>query len=263
LISKKLTMNVALLGCGAIGSEVAKAIDEGKAGPVKLLWVFDRHKDKAEELSRLLKSRPKVAREMEEILSDKEVQLVIEAASQEAVREYGEGILASGKDLLILSTGALMDHQLFAKLLKAKKSGRRIYIPSGAILGLDALKACELAGVEEVELTTRKPSSSLGEPPGLLFEGSVREAIKRFPRAINIAATLALVVGEEKVRVRILSDASVKRTTHELRIRSKISDIFCRVESTPFEQNPLSSKITAHSVVRLLRDLTEPVKIGT
>ena len=256
-------MNVALLGCGAVGSEVAKAIDEGRAGPVKLLWLFDRNREKAERLSRSLHSRPKVAEKMEEILADKEVELVIEAASQEAVREYGESILSSGKDLLILSTGALMDPELFRRLLEAKKSDRRIYIPSGAILGLDALKACQLAGVREVELITRKPSSSLDEPPGLLFEGGAREAVKKFPKSINVAATLALVVGEEKVKVKIISDPSVRRTVHELRIKSEISDIFCSVENLPFEQNPLSSKITAHSVVCLLRDLTEPVKIGT
>jgi aspartate dehydrogenase len=253
-------MNVALLGCGAIGSEVARAIDEGRAGPIRLLWVFDKNRNKAEELSQSLKSRPKVAEKMEEILADKEVELVIEAASQEAVRDYGENILKSGKDLLILSTGALTDSQLFGRLLEARKSGRRIYIPSGAILGIDALKACQLAGIEEVELITRK---SLPGATGTVFEGSVREAVRKFPKSINIAATLALVAGEDKVKVRIISDPSLKRTVHELRVKSRVSDIFCRVESLPFEQNPLSSRITAYSVISLLRDLTELVRIGT
>jgi aspartate dehydrogenase len=255
-------MNVAILGCGAIGTEVARAIDRGEAGPVRLLWVFDKHRERAEELSRSLRSRPKVAGQVAEILADGEVGLVMELASQEAVRDYGEKILASGKDLLVLSTGALADPQLLRRLLEVK-GGRRIYIPSGAILGLDALKACQLAGVHEVELTTRKPPSSVGEPPGLLFEGGVCEAVRKFPKSINVAATLALVVGEEKVRVRILSDPSVERTIHELRVRSEVSDFFCRVESKPFECNPLSSKITAFSVVRLLRDLTETLRIGT
>ncbi|MEM2282144.1 MAG: aspartate dehydrogenase [Candidatus Hadarchaeales archaeon] len=253
-------MRVALLGCGAIGSEVARGIDEGKAGAVELLWVYDKTPEKALKLSASLRSRPRPAESVDQILQDRWVELVVETASQEAVREFSLKVLEAGKDLLILSTGALTEPNLLQRIMEAcSRLGRRVYVPSGAILGLDALKAHQLAGVEEVELTTVK----FGEKQGVLFEGGVQEAVRLFPRSINVAGTLALVVGADKLRVRVVADPSAKQTVHEVKVKGKLGSFHCRIENFPFEQNPLSSKLAAYSVLATLKELNQNLRVGS
>lgn len=257
---------IALIGCGAIGSVIAKAVDDGLVDAV-LLYLMDVDRSKAERLAASLRrQRPVIASSIEEIARDPRTEVVIEAASQEAVLQYAETLLEAGKELVVLSVGALLRPE--ARALLARYRGR-IHVPSGALGGLDALRAMSLAGVERVELVTRKHPSKLADEPyvrerglrleGLdkplvVFEGSAEEAVRAFPRTLNVAAALALASGAP-VRVRVVADPAAHRNIHEYTAVSKAGTLHVRVENIPHPENPRTSYLAALSAVELLREL--------
>ena len=257
---------VALIGCGAIGGVIAKAVDSGLV-EAELLYVMDADRGRAERFAESLRSqKPAVAAGVEEIARDPRVEVVVEAASQEAVLQYAEPLLEAGKELVVLSVGALLRSE--ARPLLARYRAR-IHVPSGALGGLDALKALSLAGVESVELVSRKHPSKLADEPyvrqrglkleGLgkplvVFEGTAEEAVSAFPRTLNVAAALALASGAP-VRVKVVADPSAHRNVHEFVARSKAGTLHVRVENVPHPENPKTSYLAALSAVELLREL--------
>ena len=272
-------MKVALIGCGAIGTMLAKAIDAGKAGKVELAWVFDSKQGSCDALVKKLRSKPKIAKKTRDIFADKTVELVIEAASQGAVAKYALDVLKSKKDLMVMSVGALGDERLLSAIRKtAERIGRRVHVPSGAILGIDGIKAAG-ESIDEVVLTTRKPPVALAyseyvrkkgvnltklRKPLVVFKGTAREAVKAFPESVNVAATLSLAgVGFSKTRVRIVADPSLNRNVHEIRARGKAGEFTTEARNVPSPDNPRTSYLAALSAIRTLRNLTENVKIGT
>ncbi len=250
-------MKIGIIGCGAIGSFIAKVMDG------RVVALFDVVRDKAVRLAEELKFKPKVAKSFEEFVS-LEMDLVVEAASQKAVRDYGERILESGKDLMVLSVGAL-DEKFLKKLERvARRNGKRVYIPSGAIVGIDGVKAVSDM-IAEVELITRKNPKAFGlrtEKPTILFEGSAKDAIRLFPQNVNIAATLSLAgVGYERTRVKIIADPDVEKNVHEIRVRGDFGEIVTITKNV--KMNDRTSLLAALSAVRLLKDLEGVVVIGT
>lgn len=257
---------VALIGCGAIGGVIAKAIDEGLV-EAELLYVVDVDRGRAERLAASLRNqKPAVATDIAEVAGDSRVEVVVEAASQDAVLEYAETLLEAGKLLVVLSVGALLRPE--AQPLLAKY-GARIRVPSGALGGLDALRALSLAGVESVELVSRKhPSKFADEPyvrerglrleelrePVVVFEGSAEEAVKAFPRTLNVAAALKLA-SSAPVKVKVVADPTAHRNIHEFVARSKAGTLHVRVENVPHPENPKTSYLAALSAVQLLREL--------
>jgi aspartate dehydrogenase len=275
-----LVLKVALIGCGAIGTALGKAIDAGKAGISELSWVYDLKPRNAKALVKKLKSKPQVARTVAEICTDKSVDLVIEAASQVAVEQYALEVLKSKKDLMVMSVGAFSDEKLFRQVQKtARKTGQRLYIPSGAVLGIDGIKAAIRAGIDEVILTTRKPPAALARVkyvrkrkldlselrvPRIVFEGTAQEAVKAFPKSVNVAATLSIAgIGLEKTKVRVVADPSVDRNVHVIRVRGKAGEFVTEAHNVPSPDNPKTSYLAALSALRTLRNLTEAVIIGT
>lgn len=271
---------IAIIGCGAIGSVLAKAIYSGEAGDAELSMVYDLELKRAKALAEALNSKPRVARSVAEICGDKYVDLVVEAASQLAVEQYSADVLKSGKDLMVMSVGAFSDEGLFEEVRRAaKEGGRRLYIPSGAILGIDGIRAAIRAGIDEVVLTTRKPPANLVKVkyvrekkldlsdlrvPLVVFEGSAREAVKAFPKSVNVAATLSLAgVGLDKTKVRVVADPSVDRNVHVIRVRGKAGEFVTEAHNVPSPDNPRTSYLAALSALRTLRNLTEAVVIGT
>lgn len=269
---------IAILGCGAIGSLLAKAVDEGQVNG-KIQLVFDIYPEKAVALANSLRAKPRVASSLEESLNDESVQIVVESASQEAVRQFAEKILRAGKDLLILSSGALLDDNLTKRLLKASRhGGGRIYLPSGAIAGVDAIKALSLLRVDAITLTIWKnPKALSGSPfvesqgiklnrirdPICIYEGPAEEAIRGFPANVNVAATLSLSSGS-RVRVRIVADPTIDKNIHEITVESPVSRITIKVENSPHPENPKTSYLAALSAIELLRNITgEGLRIGT
>ncbi|MEM2987605.1 MAG: aspartate dehydrogenase [Candidatus Bathyarchaeia archaeon] len=273
-----MPLGVGLIGCGVIGTMLAQAIDMGQAGDTCLFMVFDRNLERAKNLAQRLKSKPKIAKSVDELLECEDVQLVIEAASQGAVKAYAVDVLRARKDLMIMSVGALVDYGLLEEISRAaRESGRKVYIPSGAIAGLDGLKASAIGKIESVTLTTRKPIESLMdnpyfrektdgkvEKPTLIYEGSAMEACKLFPANINVAATLSLAgIGAEKTVVRVVADPTISRNIHEIKAKGDFGDLQVHVENVPSAENPKTSFLAALSAIATLKRLTEPIVVGT
>ena len=275
-----MLLKVALIGCGAIGTVLAQAIDEGRAGKAELAWVYDLKLEKSEVLAKKLRLKPRIARSVAEIYSDKTVGLVIEASSQLAVEQYSLDVIHSGKDIMVMSVGAFADERLLKGVRSAaEQSGRRIYIPSGAVLGIDGIKAAELGEINEAMLTTRKPPAALAysayleergidlrglKKPRVVFEGSAREAVKAFPRSVNVAATLSLAgIGLDKTKVRIIADPKLRLNVHEIRVRGKAGELVTEARNVSSPDAPRTSYLAALSAIQTLRNLSESIRVGT
>ncbi len=259
---------------------IAKAIDAGEAGDIALRSVYDIVRGHAERLASTLSGRPAIVESADDLLGDEKIQLVIEAASQDAVRQYAVKALCKGKDLMIMSTGALLDDDLFKEISRiAKEKGKKVYLPSGAIVGLDNIKAAAVRSVEEVTLVTRKPPRSFeGAPlikrrqidlskldkPLLLFEGSAREAVKLFPKNVNVSASLSLAgIGPDRTKVRIIADPQAENITHEIHVKGEFGEIITRTVNKPFPENPKTSYIAALSAIATLRKISGNIIVGT
>ncbi len=241
--------SVGLIGCGAIGTLIAEAAAKRLVMCDELL-LLDYDLEKAEKLKSLLNFPATVVLNLEEMLRLRPT-VIVEAASQQAVREYAGRIAAEGIDLVVMSTGALVG-------LDIRKS--RIHVPSGAIGGLDALSSAALAGIEEVVLTTRKNPSLFNMnniEPKVVYEGNAQEAAKLFPKEMNVAATLAVTVRPVRVKVRLISDPEVTRNTHEIHVIWRYGEMFLKFANEPHPENPHTSALAAWSAIKLLQTLLE------
>jgi len=245
----KETRKVGIIGCGAIGTLIAQAVEQRIVKCDEII-LYDHNREKAEVLKKSLRFPAMVVASVGELL-ELQPTVIVEAASQQAVEEYLDRILAADIDLIVMSTGALLGLDVH--------SGR-VHVPSGAIGGLDALSGATLAGIDEVVLTSRKNPKALemdNKEPKLVYEGSAEEAAKRFPREMNVAATLALTVKPAKVRVQVISDPKVQRNTHEIQVKWRFGEMFLRFANDPHPQNPRTSALAAWSAIRLLKTLLE------
>ena len=207
-------------------------------------------------------------------------EIVIEAASHQAVREHVETLLSSGIAVIVLSGGALCDDELRGRLERASKEHRApLYLPSGGIGGLDALKAACAAGVDEVSIAVTKPPAAwkgiayverlkidLDRLPGpvTLFEGSAREGVPHFPANVNIAAVLSLAgVGFDRTRLKVVADPALEFNTHFITIKGKTGTIDLRFESVPSPDNPKTAMLACYSALAAFRQFGSPVRYGT
>ena len=240
---------VGVIGCGAIGTIIAEAFERRILACDELV-LFDYELERAEKLKSQLHFPARVVLSLDEMLRLKPA-VIVEAASQQAAREYVPRIVAKGINVIVMSTGALLGLNL---------PSRRVHVPSGAVGGLDALSAAALAGVDEVVLTTRKNPKSLDvnwDEEKIVYEGDAEEAAMRFPREMNVAATLALTVKPTRVKVRVVSDPLVHRNTHEIQVKWRFGEIFLRFANDPHPENPRTSALAAWSAISLLRKLLE------
>lgn len=273
-------LRTGLIGCGSIGNVIAEAIDKGRVGSVELVAVYDIVKEQADRLVAKLSKKPVIVANADELIKREDVQLVIEAASQEAVRQYSLRVLEEDKDLMVMSAGALVDDGLLKEIWDcAKRRGRKVYVPSGAIVGLDNIKSAAIGKIYEVTLTTRKPPLSFEgapffrsenidlhavEEPLLLYEGTAKEAVRLFPSNVNVAASLSLAgVGADKTKVRIIADPTVKEIIHEIHVRGEFGELETRTVNKPFPGNPKTSYIAALSAIATLKRIAGNILIGT
>jgi len=241
------TVKVGLIGCGAIGTVLAEAI-ERKLVMCDELVVYDVDTSRAEKLKESLDFPITIVSSVDEMLAVKP-QVIVEAASQNAAKEYAPKIAATQTELIVMSTGALLD-------LKVDLS--HIHVPSGAIGGLDALSSASLAGIDDVTLTSRKNPKAFGvdnKEEQVMYEGSAEEAAHKFPREMNVAATLALTVGPAKVKVRVVSDPKITRNTHEIAARWRFGEMQLRFANDPHPENPHTSALAAWAAIKLLQNL--------
>lgn len=240
---------VAIAGCGAIGTLIAQAIEKGVV-PCDRLILYDIDKVKAEKLKETLHVPAAVAESLDELIKLKPT-VMVEAASQQAARDIIPKAISGNVELIVMSVGALLGMNIRSS---------KIHISSGAIGGLDAISSADLAGVDEVVLTTRKNPRVLdldNQAEKLVYEGGAEEAARRFPREMNVAATLALTVEPEKVRVQMISDPKVQKNVHEIRVKWKYGDMFLRFSNDPHPENPKTSALSAWSAIRLLKEILQ------
>jgi aspartate dehydrogenase len=240
---------VGLIGCGAIGMLIAVACEKRLVSCDGLV-VYDLDRSAAEKLKKGTSFPVVVVASFDEFLASNPA-VIVEAASQQAALEYVPRIAETGVELIVMSTGAL---------LQLPPQGGRVHVPSGAIGGLDALSAAALAGIDEVTLTTRKPPRALDMcncKVEVVYEGDAEEAALRYPREMNVAATLALTVKPAKVKVQVVSDPAVERNTHEIHVKWRFGEMFLRFANDPHPENPRTSALAAWSAIRLLQKLLE------
>jgi aspartate dehydrogenase len=268
-------MKIALIGCGAIGTVLAQAIRDNIID-VKLECVYDKIEERGKKFAKKFQTKFKI---IDEILDD-DLDLIVEAASQEAVKTLIPIILRSNKNVMIMSAGALVDDKLFNEIKSlAKKNNLRVYIPSGAIVGLDGVKSANVLNIDRVILKTRKPLKSFeGAPffeknktdlknikrPTVIYEGSAKEAVKLFPQNINVAASLSLAgIGPDRTIIQIIADPNIDKIVHEINVEGSFGTLHTKTENIPYPDNPKTSYLAALSAVATLKKINEPIQVGT
>jgi len=267
-------IKVAIAGFGAIGFAVAQALDAGAIDGLALAAVSARDTEKAKRRMAGFRT-PVPVLPFAELAERAEV--VIECLPAAHFAELAASVLGQGRTLIPLSVGALLPRPELIEL--AREKGGTIVVPTGALLGLDAVRACAEGEVERVTLVTRKPPGGLaGAPhlvdndisvenlsePKLVFEGTARDGAKGFPANVNVAAALSLAgIGPDKTTLQIWADPTVTRNTHTVQVEADAARLTMTIENVPSEENPRTGKITALSVLATLRRMTGPLRVGT
>lgn len=273
---------VGIIGCGSMGSELAMVAAKGDAGPAEVVALFDVFEPGRQKLATSIKemsgSEPAQFDDVDEMIANTECDLIVECASQQAVFATAEQVLSSGVSMLIMSSGALLNADFMSKVEAATKtSGASLYVPSGAVGGIDALRAAKHL-LEEVTITSsKKPVSLAGAPgfsdwedqeitePTVVFDGNAAEAVGLFPANVNVAATVSLAgVGAEKTRVKVVADPDSLGNVHEISAKSKAGNFSFKFENMPYEHNPKTSYLAALAAIETLRSICNGgLRIGT
>jgi aspartate dehydrogenase len=257
-------LRIGIVGMGVIGTAIAKAASGDIAG-VELAGVTVRDPAKAGGFP---------AFPLDELIRRSD--LMVEAATQAALREFGPAVLAAGKHLMVLSVGGLVGVlDDWARL--AETHHCRILVPSGAIAGLDGVKGAREGRITAVTMETRKPPRGLAGAPyieangidldainteTLIFEGPATEAVKAFPANVNVVAALSLAgIGPERTRIRLFAVPGQTRNQHRITVEGEFGRLVIEVENVPSE-NPRTGKLSYLSAIAMLRELGSPVRVG-
>lgn len=267
-------LTVAVGGLGAIGLAVARALDAGRIDGLRLTAVSARDVAKAgRSMAGFRTAVPVVP--LAELAERADV--VVECVPAAAFGEIAGPAVERGRIFMPISVGALLRHMELVD--RARETGARIVVPTGALIGLDAVRAAAEGSVREVRLVTRKPPGGLAGAPYLVehgieveglteakrvFEGSARDGAAGFPANVNVAAALSLAgIGPDATRLEIWADPAVTRNTHAITVDADSARFTMTIENVPSEENPRTGKITALSVIAALRRLTAPLVAGT
>ena len=253
-------MKVGIIGCGAIANIITSSIVPENNG-IEIKYFFDKDIERAENLASL--AGGVAVLDFEDMLNN--VDLVLECASPSSVKQLAPTVLKHGKDMIIMSIGAFMDKEFYTDVLKiAKENNAKIHLPSGAVVGLDGIKAVAKFGLEEVNLVTRKSPKSLGkdiDKEEILFEGKASDAVKEFPLNINVAATISMACNRD-IDVKIIVDPKVDRNVHEITARGDFGEFKTTTMNYPCSANPKTSMLAALSAIRLLKSFNETISVG-
>ena len=264
-------LKVGIIGCGAIGAALAKLIQKKFNSQMTVFFLCDRRAEKVLSLKTRLRSRPRAV-SMTSLIKSSD--LIIEAASTEVARKAAKLAFRSGKNILVMSVGGLLDVKF-----PAGKSKGRVWVPSGAVAGVDALLAAREAGIQSVKIVTRKPPKGLQEAPYFkkrkfpvlrgqkeirVFKGNAREAVRSFPQNINVAALLSLAgLGPDKTQVEIWTSKRYRLNQHEITIQAKSGTIDTRVQNLPSPENPKTSALAIYAAAATIRKMLNTIRIGT
>ncbi|HEV2337021.1 MAG TPA: aspartate dehydrogenase [Stellaceae bacterium] len=264
---------VAIAGFGAIGRVVAEALDRGIDG-LALAAVSAHDVARAERAMAGFAHRVPVLplARLAEV-----AEIIVECAPAALLRDIAEPALAAGRTLIVLSCGALLDNLDLIDLVR--RTGGRILVPTGALLGLDAVQAAAQGEISRVHMITRKPPGGLDGAPYLVahgisvagldrplrvFTGTAREAARGFPANVNVAAALALAgIGPDRTTIEIWADPAVTRNIHRIEVEADAARFTLQIENVPSDDNPKTGRLTPLSVIALLKKLSSPLAIGT
>jgi aspartate dehydrogenase len=268
----KSNLRVGIAGVGAIGMAIARRLETGIPG---LALAAAAARDNEAARTRLaangIATRLIAAAELPE-----HCDVIVECAPAAAFRGIAAPAVEAGRMLVALSAGALLDHPELID--RAEETGARILVPTGALIGLDAVRAAAEGEIASVKLVLRKPPSGLvGAPyleargitlagltePVKLFEGSAREGVRGFPANVNVSAALALAgIGPDRTRLEIWADPGLSRNVHHIEVEADAARFSMTIENVPSE-NPRTGKITALSVIACLRGLVGTLRVGS
>jgi len=267
-------LQLAIAGLGAIGLALARRVDAGDVPGLALAAVAARDHDKARKAMAAFRSTPRIVGLAE--LADA-ADVIVECLPSRHFAEVARPAIERGRIFMPLSVGALIDHMALVE--RAKVTGARIVVPTGALLGLDAVRATAEGEITSVTILTRKPPAGLAGAPLLVvrgisveglkqplrvFAGSAREAIAGFPANVNVAVALSLAgIGPDRTRVEVWADPSVTRNTHTVCVKSDSADLTMTIENIPSQENPRTGRITSLSALAALRRLTAPLVVGS
>lgn len=270
-MTQELTVGIA--GLGAIGLHLARALDQGVQG-LRLVAVSARDQAKAAANIAGLRNIPSIVSLA--ALAD-HADIVVEAAPASVFEEIATAAIERGRVFVPSSVGALLPRMHL--LERAKQTGARIIVPTGALLGLDAVRAAAEGHVSTVTIETRKPPGGLVGAPylelhkidvagittaTLVFKGNAFDAAQGFPANVNVAAALALAgIGPERTMVEIWADPGVTRNTHTIRVEADEVRLTMTIENVPSVENPRTGKITPLSILACLRGMTSTLKVGS
>ncbi|UVO38702.1 aspartate dehydrogenase [Bradyrhizobium arachidis] len=265
-------LRVAVAGLGSIGSKVATALDQGIEG-LTLSAVAVRDPAKHQGFLSGLRHRPQIM-PIDQLGAAADI--VVECAPTSQLRAIVEPAVKRGKSAVVVSVGGLLDNYDLIDLARA--NGGRILVPTGALIGLDAVNAAAVGTIHSVKMVTRKPIDGLrGAPfivqnkvdiddlrePLKLFEGSARDAAKGFPANVNVAVALSLAgIGPDRTQVQVWADPTVTRNVHRIEVEADSARFSMGIENIPSE-NPKTGMITALSVIALLRKQRATLCVGT
>jgi len=262
-------MKIGVIGCGAIGSVLCRFIDD-KLRDHRLVAVCDIDKEKVEKLVKSLKDKP-IITDIDTLIGKSE--LVVEAVSSSIVRPLMEKCIKNKKHLMVMSVGGVIQNMDLLDKLTA-----RLFIPSGAICGIDGVKAANIESIKSATITTTKSPRGLEGAPYIIknkidlkkikkktkiFEGNALEAINGFPKNVNVSATLSLAgIGAEDTKVKIVVDPEIERNMHEIEIIGSFGKLYTRTENIVSHLNPKTSHLAVLSACATLKRLTGFMKIG-
>jgi aspartate dehydrogenase len=269
---------VGLIGCGTIGAGLAAAVDRGEAGPTWIASVLDVDFGRARHVAAALRSRPNATATLDELLGDARVAIVVEAASQAAAASCARAVLSAGRSMLMMSSGALIDSVLFADLSRlAAERAVTFAVPSGAVGGLDAIRAVR-GELRELTLTSTKRPAALSGAPGfapweskpieratVIYDGPAREAVRLFPANVNVAAAVSLAgLGPDRTTARVVADPQAPGNVHEVTAAGDFGQFTLRFVNRPSVENPRTSRLAVLSALEALRGMcSRGLRIGS
>jgi aspartate dehydrogenase len=264
--------SIGIVGCGTLGQALLGAVQAGKLS-VRIAGVTSRTEKSAREFLSTLNPPPEYLSQAQLIAA---ADLIVEAAGGSMVPTLAAEVFAAGKDLMVISAAALLDYPEVIE--QSRQTGCRLYVPSGAIAGLDGIKSACVGAITHVTMTTRKPPQGLEGAPYLvqngislaglkeekeIFSGSARAACQGFPANVNVSAAVSLAgIGPDRTRIRILAVPGLQRNCHDIEIEGEFGRLHVHIENVPSE-NPKTGKLTALSIIRSIQDVLDPVRIGT
>ena len=266
-------MRVGIGGLGAIGMALARRMDAGLDG-LELVAVSARDRERAAaRLKGLKRAVPVLGLSDLAEVSD----VVVECAPAGVFDQVAEPAIRLGRILIPVSVGGLLDNWHLVDL--ASMTGARINVASGAVLGLDAVRAAAQGDIQQVLIVTRKPPGGLAGAPHIernaidlealdqplkVFEGSAREGVTAFPANVNVAAALGLAgIGPDRTRLEVWADPGVSRNTHSIIVESDSARFELKIENIPSDDNPRTGRIVVLSIIAALRRLVDPLTVGT